>query len=246
MLFVQSVTYNIADPDDGSCEACKDESRCLSLRSTLNARESRCYWETAGSDSSPPSSGGVESAGGSCHFRDIANDMVRMFIVAALAAIVSAPFALSVQYLTATVLSREVIDEAVVAKERKKSLVLKMERALSQSVSLDLVESCGRSSDEDLKNLRKELCGHFEYLLRAKGKEIRAKQFRGDCSFLLTSSDLYHSCRCQIAGAVLWRERLFPPAPAATQSPKLKDDQLWGEWLSKALELTHKVRVERL
>jgi hypothetical protein len=41
MLFVQSVTYNIADPDDGSCEACNDESRCLSLRSTLNARESR-------------------------------------------------------------------------------------------------------------------------------------------------------------------------------------------------------------
>jgi hypothetical protein len=44
MLFVQSVTYNIADPDDGSCEACKDECWCLSLRSTLNLRESRCYW----------------------------------------------------------------------------------------------------------------------------------------------------------------------------------------------------------
>ena len=39
MLFVQSVTYNIADPDDGSCESCEDESCCLSLRSTLNSNE---------------------------------------------------------------------------------------------------------------------------------------------------------------------------------------------------------------
>jgi hypothetical protein len=44
MLFVQSVTYNIADPDDGSCEACRDENRCLSLRLTLNSNEGQCYW----------------------------------------------------------------------------------------------------------------------------------------------------------------------------------------------------------
>jgi hypothetical protein len=171
MLFVQSVTYNIADPDDGSCEACKDESRCLSLRSTLNARESRCSWET-GSD-------------GSCHFREIEGDMTRMFLVAALAAIVSAPFALSVQYLIATVLSREVIDEVLVAKEKNKSHVRRLERALSQrqramTVSSDLVESCGRSSDGDMKNLRKELSEHFESLVSTKGKEAEAKEFGGE------------------------------------------------------------------
>jgi hypothetical protein len=45
MLFVQSVTYNIADPDDGSCEACDSVSCCFSLKSTLNLNEDRCYWK---------------------------------------------------------------------------------------------------------------------------------------------------------------------------------------------------------
>ncbi len=44
MLFVQSLTYDIADPDDGSCELCEEESCCISLRSTLNSQESRCHW----------------------------------------------------------------------------------------------------------------------------------------------------------------------------------------------------------
>jgi hypothetical protein len=183
---VQSVTYNIADPDDGSCEACKDESRCLSLRSTLNSRESRCYWEKTGID-------------GFCHFRDIGGDMARMFIVATISAIVSAPFALSVQYLIATVLSREIIDEVLVEKEKKDSHLSRTDQALSQRqrsmiLSSDLVESCGRSSDEDMKNLRKELSEHYEYLLSEKGKEIEAKEFRGKkiclnnliCRLLLT------------------------------------------------------------
>jgi hypothetical protein len=192
MLFVQSVTYNIADPDDGSCEACKDESHCLSLRSTLNSRESRCYWETGSS----PSIGSEKS--GSCHFREIKGDMTRMFIVAAMAAIVSAPFALSVQYLIATVLSREVIDEVLVAKEKNKSHVRRLERALSQrqramTVSSDLVESCGRSSDGDMKNLRKELSEHYASLVSTKGKETEAKEFRGESFESLPLSSLSHT-----------------------------------------------------
>jgi hypothetical protein len=43
MLFIQSVT-NIADPDDGSCAACDDESCCLLLKSTLNSNHDRCSW----------------------------------------------------------------------------------------------------------------------------------------------------------------------------------------------------------
>ena len=34
MLFIQSLTYNISDPDDGSCEVCESESCCLSLSSS--------------------------------------------------------------------------------------------------------------------------------------------------------------------------------------------------------------------
>jgi hypothetical protein len=72
-------------------------------------RQSRCYWEpTVFTESaSRTDGGGLESVSGFCHFREIGEDMTRMFIVALISAIVSAPFALSVQYLIATVLSKE-------------------------------------------------------------------------------------------------------------------------------------------
>jgi hypothetical protein len=113
MLFVQSVTYNIADPDDGSCESCEDESCCLSLESTLNVNEDRCSWE----DSSSTNSTGSE---GSCHFREIDGDMTRMFIVVMISTVVSAPFALSIQYLIMNVLSKDIVTE----KEEQKKLSL--------------------------------------------------------------------------------------------------------------------------
>jgi hypothetical protein len=174
MLFVQSVTYNIADPDDGSCEACQNETRCLSLRSTLNLRESRCYWKL--SNASPDQ--------GSCHFRDIGEDMTRMFIVAIISAIVSAPLALSVQYLIVTVLSKDIYDEELAQEEKQKSHFARLQTILLQRTRVavncvDLVESCGKSSDEDLKNLQRELSDYYEHLLRKTGNQ--AEEFQGEC-----------------------------------------------------------------
>jgi hypothetical protein len=180
MLFVQSVTYNIADPDDGSCEACKDESRCLSLRSTLSTRESRCYWQTDSSSSST----------GSCHFREIGEDMTRMLIVALISAIVSAPFALSVQSLIVNVLSKETIDEEELEKEKQKMHEARLRRTQSlrlretiASTSTDPVEigDGGGSSDNDLKKLQTELTAHFKYLKTKSEGVASAKEFRGEC-----------------------------------------------------------------
>jgi hypothetical protein len=184
MLFVQSVTYNIADPDDGSCEACKDESQCFSLRSTLNVGQSRCYWEPV-SESGTGSGGGSGSESGSCHFREIGEDMTRMFIVALLSAIVSAPFALSVQYVIATVLSRETIDEAEAEKERREMQARRTELALFQrqrsvAVAPGLVESCEGSSADDYNNLQRELSEHYTQLLEKKDGAAEAEEFRGE------------------------------------------------------------------
>jgi hypothetical protein len=180
MLFVQSVTYNIADPDDGSCEACKDENCCLSLRSTLNSNEFRCDWIS-----------GVPSANltsfpdqGSCRFRDLGEDMTRMFIVAMISAVVSAPFALSFQYLIANVLSKTTISEAEKENERKRYQQLKMQRLAravlpsdSLTPSRDLVEECGGSSEEDYRNLLHELSKYYNTLVpgSTKEKELRSK-----------------------------------------------------------------------
>jgi hypothetical protein len=175
-LFVQSVTYNIADPDDGSCEALKDESQCLSLRSTLNARESRCYWET---DSVPSS--------GSCHFREIGGDMARMLIVALISAIVSAPFSLSLQSLIVNVLSKETIDEVEMEKEKQTLYKMRIQRTRQRETrnSMDLVGSSGGSSDQVLKKLLGEIMAHYKYLRDSQSDGgVKAKEFRGTTTFL--------------------------------------------------------------
>jgi hypothetical protein len=184
MLFVQSVTYNIADPDDGSCEACKSESRCLSLSSTLNMRQSRCFWQPVSSKiETATEDGGSES--GSCHFREIGEDMTRMFIVALISAIVSAPFALSVQYLIATVLSRETVDKAELEEhkqelEARRTQLILSQRQRSAVTSQNLVESCGRSSLEDYNNLQRELSEYHAQLKKKEDGATEAEEFRGE------------------------------------------------------------------
>jgi hypothetical protein len=202
MLFVQSVTYNIADPDDGSCEACEDESCCLSLSSTLNSNEDRCYWESSSArwvaNISSASSSGVGS-GGSCHFREIGEDMVRMFIVAMISALVSAPLALSVQYLIMNVLAKETsLSGEEAEKEKQRHVERREERARtirrldlgatpSLSSSSDLAENCGGSLLQDMNNLLGELSAHYGSLV-ANERADQAKEFRGALSALSSSS----------------------------------------------------------
>jgi hypothetical protein len=45
MLFVPSMTYNIADSDDGACEMQTDEKHCLKLQSAVATNQDKCYWD---------------------------------------------------------------------------------------------------------------------------------------------------------------------------------------------------------
>jgi hypothetical protein len=158
MLFVQSVTYNIADPDDGSCESCEDETCCSSLKSTLNSNENRCYWSSATSLSpSPPIN--VTATNGSCYLRQIRDDMTRMFIVAMISAVVSAPFALGIQYLTLHVLSKETRTHA---DERKLQAVT--QRSLSRRLGVGPDPASG-GIQEDQKNFSREWSAFYSHLL---------------------------------------------------------------------------------
>jgi DNA-binding beta-propeller fold protein YncE len=182
MLFVQSVTYNIADPDDGSCEACESENCCLSLKSTLNSRQDRCDWKSSALNISVPDQG-------SCHLRDVGEDMTRMFIVAMISAVVSAPFALSVQYLIINVLSKECVSDDELEEERQRHESKRAERLKSSrrlvtsqsSPSTDPPESCGETLLDDLNNLLKELSSHYTALVAHA--EDKAKEFRGQFLF---------------------------------------------------------------
>ena len=92
MLFVQSVTYNIADPDDGTCETFTDAKSCLAPQSSISSSESKCYWD-------------VDSE--TCQYRPFNDNMERVIIVALFAAVVSAPFAIFFQSLIMFVLAAD-------------------------------------------------------------------------------------------------------------------------------------------
>jgi hypothetical protein len=174
MLFVQSVVYNIADSNDGSCEKCHDEHCCLSYQSTLNRNEKKCYWEVTASANA------TSAAEGNCFFRNVGSDMTRMFIVAMISAVVSAPFALSIQYLIGNFLSKETVESSNSATPTTSAVVSVKQRRtkVGSNQSLSLVERCGRSLQEDLNNLLRELSKYYQDHL-SQWDEKEREEFKG-------------------------------------------------------------------
>jgi hypothetical protein len=96
MLFIQALTYNFTNPDDGMCEMLKTESDCLGPRSTFDSSESKCYWK-------------VGYQLGSCSFAQPADSLTVVLFVAVFAAIVSTPVAMTCEWLVLNVLAGKTI-----------------------------------------------------------------------------------------------------------------------------------------
>jgi len=82
MLFVQSITYNLTKPDDGSCGSYISQSACLEPQSSLGIEASKCAWK-----------------GGSCVFVEQATSFTVVLFVAILSAVLSTPIAYLQDYL---------------------------------------------------------------------------------------------------------------------------------------------------
>jgi hypothetical protein len=94
MLFMQAVMYNVAEPDDGSCESQVTDLSCLAEKSTLARNANKCYWD---------------STDDKCYFLEPVNDLMRVVFVAVLSAIVSAPISFAVQWMIMNVLAGQTI-----------------------------------------------------------------------------------------------------------------------------------------
>jgi hypothetical protein len=92
-----AITYNIADPDDGSCEKSRNAVSCMKIKSSLNSDQPMCYWTYDSDDTA--------DASGSCHYKPINNDLQRVVFVALISAIFSTPIAIFTQYLICEVLA---------------------------------------------------------------------------------------------------------------------------------------------
>jgi hypothetical protein len=159
MLFIQSVTYNIADPDDGSCEACESAGCCLSLRSTLNWNEDRCSWDEWSLVTNSSSSDSGED--GSCSFRAISGDITRIFTVTLLSAILCAPLTLLVQYLISNILSAPT---ATASASDRRVLPRPRSVTLLSDQSAEISESIGNCALSNFKNLLDDLERYMDQL----------------------------------------------------------------------------------
>jgi hypothetical protein len=93
MLFIQSITYNLTNPDDGTCEALRTEVACLQPQSPFATGESKCAWVATSA---------TEHA---CVYVEPDQSVRIILFVAIFCAIVTTPIALAADWIILNVLS---------------------------------------------------------------------------------------------------------------------------------------------
>jgi hypothetical protein len=106
MLFIQSITYNLTNGDDGSCERLHDEASCLDETSGFSTGSSKCYWIRPE----------MHDGAGTCKFVQPDSDLTVIIFVAIFSAIVSTPIAITIDWLIQHVLSAPVLSAPIAKK----------------------------------------------------------------------------------------------------------------------------------
>ena len=92
MLFMQSLTYALTNPDDGTCEMQHTKSTCLALKSPYATGEPKCAWNNVTDE---------------CAFVQPDGSMKVILFVAIFSALISTPLALVVDWIIVRILSAE-------------------------------------------------------------------------------------------------------------------------------------------
>lgn len=90
MLFMQSLTYNFTNPDDGTCQTFYSESTCIQPRSAFSTNDPKCSWTVKTN---------------TCQFIEPDGQIQIILFVAFFCAIVTTPIALAVDWVINRVLS---------------------------------------------------------------------------------------------------------------------------------------------
>ena len=185
MLFIQSVTYNIAAPDDGSCESQDTESGCLSLKSTLNSNENRCYWTNTVNYLLPQNSSEMNVSEGNCSFRPVDGSVMQLFTITLISAVLSAPFSLSIDFVLRNLLCQQTLssnnNSTIISPGHSNTdtKVHSTRRTLVPDTEGGLKEKSGDNLQEDFKNL---LLESKEYLVKGHLGDKARKEFEGELS----------------------------------------------------------------
>jgi len=90
MLFMQSLTYNLTNPDDGSCKSLTNRADCQETSSPYDSGESKCEWISSTSK---------------CQFIQPDSQIKVVLFVAVFCAVVSTPIALLVDWILLNIIA---------------------------------------------------------------------------------------------------------------------------------------------
>jgi hypothetical protein len=96
MLFVQSIIYNVRNPDDGSCATYRSKAACQQPKSSFGSGGSQCKWS---------------ASGGSCSFIEPSEDITIVIFVAILSAVLSTPIAILEGFIIRSILAAPTFHE---------------------------------------------------------------------------------------------------------------------------------------
>jgi hypothetical protein len=148
------VVYVIVEPDDDTCEKYTNVDKCLADPSPLSNDETKCYWN---------------SANETCHFRSANNDMLRIVIAAIMAALLTAPLAFLMEWITMTFLAGKAEDKATlispISDDAEAGMIHKENNTSSRLISID----------DEFKDCITKLMAHRDML-----NENQAEDFDGN------------------------------------------------------------------
>jgi len=96
MLFMQSLTYNLTNPDDGTCESFKNSASCEASRSPYLTGDSKCAWE---SDTDQ------------CKLIEPSSQIKVILFVAIFCAIISIPIALLMDWILSHIIAAPILQQ---------------------------------------------------------------------------------------------------------------------------------------
>ena len=95
MLFIQSLTYALTNPDNGECESYKTRSTCLEEESPYATGETKCSWSPRGKGDGK----------GSCSFVEPDSEIKVVLFVAIFSSVVCTPIAILADSIIMNILS---------------------------------------------------------------------------------------------------------------------------------------------
>jgi hypothetical protein len=119
MLFVQSLTYELTNGNDGTCERLTSEQSCLEPQSAYSTGQSKCFWDpSVGED-------------GKCGYIQPDNNVEVILFVAIFSALITTPFALLADKIIIHVLAAPTLSGKSKVKQLKVTDVKALEDASS-------------------------------------------------------------------------------------------------------------------